>query len=92
MEKSHLTVLMDKYVPVSLDALRCRFRKIIPVPDINHLMMLCQLLDCLLEKVPRDSANEVYELYFVFAAVWAFGSTMYQEGVSQGLSFHEMVV
>lgn len=74
---------MDKYVPVCLEVLKMRFKKLIPVPEINHLMMLCQLLDCLLipQNLSPDSPKEVYELYFVFAAVWAFGSTLYQDGV-----------
>ncbi|KAB7494337.1 hypothetical protein Anas_04775 [Armadillidium nasatum] len=75
-------VLMDKYIPTCLDVLKIRFKKLVPVPEISHLMMLCQLLDCLLtpENIPSESGKEIYEIYFVFAAVWAFGSTMYQDG------------
>ena len=83
-EKAHLMVLFDKYVPVCLDILRVKFKKITPMPEVTHLMMLCQLLDCLLtpENAPPDSTKELYEQYFVFACVWAFGSTLYQDGVS----------
>nr|XP_027209167.1 dynein beta chain, ciliary-like [Penaeus vannamei] len=81
-EKAHLMVLFDKYIPTCLEIMRVRFKRITPMPEITHLMMLCQLLDCLLtpESVPPDSPKEVYELYFVFAAVWAFGSALYQDG------------
>lgn len=83
-EKANLMVLFDKYIPTLQDILRVRFKKITPMPEISHLMMLCQLLDCLLtpDNAPPDSPKEVYEQYFVFAAVWAFGSALYQDGVS----------
>lgn len=47
--------------------------------------MLCYLLECLLtpENTPADCAKELYELYFVFAAVWAFGGAMFQDQVMQ---------
>ncbi|KAK7067106.1 hypothetical protein SK128_011276 [Halocaridina rubra] len=81
-EKANLMVLFDKYIPTCMDILRMRFKKITPTPEISHLMMLCQLLDCLLtpENTPADSPKEVYETYFVFAAMWAFGSALYQDG------------
>ncbi|KAJ4939809.1 hypothetical protein JOQ06_029245, partial [Pogonophryne albipinna] len=39
------------------------------------------LLECLLtpEHNPADCAKELYELYCVFAAVWAFGGAMFQD-------------
>ncbi|KAK4326143.1 hypothetical protein Pmani_003308 [Petrolisthes manimaculis] len=81
-EKANLMVLFDKYIPTCQETLRVRFKKITPMPEISHLMMLCQLLDCLLtaDTAPPDSPKEVYEQYFVFALVWAFGSALYQDG------------
>ncbi|KAL0180139.1 hypothetical protein M9458_025581, partial [Cirrhinus mrigala] len=57
------------------------FKKIIPVPEQSLVQMLCFLLECLLipEHTPPDSHKDLYELYFVFAAVWAFGGTMFQD-------------
>ncbi|XP_068510645.1 dynein axonemal heavy chain 9 isoform X5 [Anas acuta] len=45
------------------------------------VQMLCYLLECLLteENTPPDCPKELYELYFVFAAVWAFGGSMFQD-------------
>ena len=50
------------------------------------VQMLCYLLECLLtpENTPPDCAKELYELYFVFAAVWAFGGAMFQDQVLCG--------
>eukprot|EP00066_Takifugu_rubripes_P027828 XP_011617094.1 PREDICTED: dynein heavy chain 9, axonemal [Takifugu rubripes] len=80
-EKANLIILFDKYLPVCLDTLRTRFKKIIPIPEQSMVQMLCYLLECLLtpENTPPDCAKEVYELYFVFAAVWAFGGALFQD-------------
>ena len=50
------------------------------------VQMLCHLLECLLteEDIPADSLKETYELYFVFAAIWAFGGAMIQDQVRGG--------
>ncbi|NXG00742.1 DYH9 protein, partial [Sakesphorus luctuosus] len=80
-ERTNLTILFDKYLPVCLDTLRTRFKKIIPIPEQSMVQMLCYLLECLLteENTPLDCPKELYELYFVFAAVWAFGGSMFQD-------------
>lgn len=60
-----------------------RFKKIIPIPEQSMVQMLCYLLECLLteDNTPPDCPKELYELYFVFAAVWAFGGSMFQDQV-----------
>ncbi|XP_068770010.1 dynein axonemal heavy chain 9 [Struthio camelus] len=80
-ERANLTILFDKYLPLCLDTLRTRFKKIIPIPEHSMVQMLCYLLECLLteENTPPDCSKELYELYFVFAAVWAFGGSMFQD-------------
>ncbi|NXA80882.1 DYH9 protein, partial [Thryothorus ludovicianus] len=80
-ERANLTILFDKYLPVCLDTLRTRFKKIIPIPEQSMVQMLCYLLECLLteENTPPDCPKELYELYFVFAAVWAFGGSTFQD-------------
>ncbi|XP_042198221.1 dynein axonemal heavy chain 9 isoform X3 [Callorhinchus milii] len=80
-EKANLTILFEKYLPLCLDTLRARFKKIIPVPEQSMVQMLCYLLECLLtkENTPADSPKELYELYFIFAGIWAFGGAMFQD-------------
>ncbi|XP_015433748.1 PREDICTED: dynein beta chain, ciliary-like [Dufourea novaeangliae] len=80
-ERTNLTILFDKYVPPLVDVMKHRFKKITPLPDICHLQMLCNLLDCFLtpDNVPADCPKEWYELYFVFACIWAFGSATFQD-------------
>lgn len=83
-EKANLSILFDKYVPTCLETLRHRFKKITPVADVSHVQMLCFLLECLLteENIPQDSPKELYELYFAFACIWAFGGVMFQDQVN----------
>ncbi|KAK0087408.1 hypothetical protein PV325_001063 [Microctonus aethiopoides] len=80
-ERANLIILFDKYLPSLLEASKTKFKKITPIPEICHLEMLCNLLDCFLtsENVPPDCPKEWYELYFAFACIWAFGSTMFKD-------------
>nr|CAD7593189.1 unnamed protein product [Timema genevievae] len=89
-EKSNLVILFDKYIPPCLENLRVRFKKITAVAEISHIQMLCHLLHCLLTPVNTppdltelltflDCPKEWHDIYFVFACVWAFGATMFQD-------------
>ncbi len=80
-EKANLTILFDKYVPVCFEAFKNKFKKITPIVESAHIHMLCNLLECLLtpQNTPPDCAKDLYELYFVFACVWAFGSVLFQD-------------
>ncbi|XP_066570660.1 dynein axonemal heavy chain 11 [Amia ocellicauda] len=80
-EKANLTILFDKYVPPCLEQLRSAFKTITPIPENSMVQTLCSLLDCLLtpKNVPPDSPRELYEIYFVFASIWAFGGAVYQD-------------
>lgn len=48
------------------------------------IQTLCYFLEGLLtpEHAPPDTAKDVYELYFVFAAIWAFGGFLFKDEVS----------
>ena len=82
-EKANLTILFDRYVPPCLETLKHRFKKITPVSEQSMIQALCYLLEVLLtpQNTPPDCPKEWYELYFVFAAVWAFGGSMYEDQV-----------
>lgn len=88
-EKANLQILFDKYIPMCLDTMRTRFKKITPVAEISQIQMLCYLLECLLtaENTPPDCPKELYELYFVFASVWAFGGVTFQDQVKSLFCF-----
>lgn len=70
-----------------------RFKTIIPIPEQSVVQMLCYLLECLLtpENTPADSPKDLYELYFVFAAIWAFGGALFLDQVLCDLWTCEML-
>ncbi|XP_049439851.1 dynein axonemal heavy chain 11 [Epinephelus fuscoguttatus] len=80
-ERAHLTILFEKYVPRCLEQMRNTFKTITPIPENSMVQTLCALLDCLLtpENIPSDSPRELYETYFTFACIWAFGGALYQD-------------
>ncbi|KAM4689042.1 dynein axonemal heavy chain 11 [Discoglossus pictus] len=81
-EKANLTILFDKYVPPCLDQFRLSsIKTITPVSENSMVQTLCSLLECLLvpENVPPDSSRDLYELYFVFACIWAFGGALHKD-------------
>ncbi|KAE8291050.1 Dynein heavy chain 11, axonemal Axonemal beta dynein heavy chain 11 Ciliary dynein heavy chain 11 [Larimichthys crocea] len=80
-ERANLTILFDKYVPYCLEQVRCNLKTITPIPENSMVQTLCSLLDCLLteDNTPADSPRELYEIYFVFACVWAFGGALFQD-------------
>ena len=49
------------------------------------IQTLCYLLETLLtpDNTPPDTAKDIYELYFVFAAIWAFGGFLFKDEVSK---------
>ena len=61
--------------------MKTKFKKIIPISEIAHVQMLCNLLDMILtpENTPPDCPKEIFEQYFVFACIWAFGSCLFQD-------------
>lgn len=82
-EKAIMLVLFNKYVPACLEALKIKFKVITSIPEITHVQMLCALLECLMTPIncPPETTRDVYETYFVFACLWAFGSATFQDQV-----------
>lgn len=80
LERSTLTFLFDKYLPIVLEGTR-NFKRITPVSDIAMIQMTCHLLECLLvpKNLPTDFSKELHEMFFVFAVIWGFGSTLYHD-------------
>ena len=46
------------------DAIKVRFKKITPIPDIAHIEALCSLLESLVvpANIPSDAPKETYEV------------------------------
>lgn len=75
-----LLLLFDRYIPPMLEASK-KFNKITPITDISLVQMTCNLLDCLLtsDNLPANSPKEWYEIYFIFAVIWGFGSCLHED-------------
>ncbi|KAJ3249578.1 hypothetical protein HDU78_000105 [Chytriomyces hyalinus] len=82
-EKSSLSVLFDRYVNITLDALRSGKFKMANVEEFSLVVALCNILEGLLTPVntPKGCDKEWFEIYFVFAAVWAFGGCVFQDQI-----------
>ncbi|XP_043973511.1 dynein axonemal heavy chain 11 isoform X1 [Gambusia affinis] len=80
-ERAHLMILFDKYVPRCLEQMKKSFKTITPIPENSMIQTLCTLLDCLLtaENISAESPREIYETYFTFACIWAFGGALYKD-------------
>ena len=61
VEKANLTILFDKYIPTLQDAVKYRFKKITPIPEISHIQTLCRLLECLIvpQNIPSNDPPKV---------------------------------
>jgi len=80
-ERTTLSVLFDKYVNTTLDAIHSGRFKMAPVEDNSMVATLCNILEGLIfnQTSLKGCDKETYELYFVFSAVWAFGGSVIQD-------------
>jgi dynein heavy chain len=80
-EKSSLAVLFDRYVNTCLDVLGTGRFKRAKVENFNMVCTLCNILEGLLtaQNTPKGCDKDWFELYFVFASIWAFGGALYQD-------------
>ena len=80
-ERGYLNVLFDKYIPPLLDVTKSKFKKITPIPEICHLTMLCNLLNCFLtkENIPPNSPMElsVFTKHYNISKTTYFFSVQY---------------
>ena len=72
-----LRALFEKYCPSTMLEIRRNFKTLVPMFDFSFAQALCYFLEGLLtnENVGVKDVNS-FEMYFVMASVWAFGSSM----------------
>ncbi|KAJ3096963.1 hypothetical protein HDU97_005410 [Phlyctochytrium planicorne] len=82
-EKSSLSVLFDRYINPCLDAVRSGRFKMASVEEFSMVVSVCNILEGLLtpQNTPKGCDKEWFEIYFVFAAVWAFGGCVFQDQI-----------
>eukprot|EP00755_Sulcionema_specki_P037494 Sspe_Gene.22958::Locus_8839_Transcript_1_1_Confidence_1.000_Length_2434::g.22958::m.22958/K10408/DNAH; dynein heavy chain, axonemal len=79
-ERNYLDTFFDAYVTPLFDEWKRAYKPIVTLVDINIVQTLCYLLEALLGHIPPGASQEVYEKYFCFAAVWAFGGPLPSTG------------
>ena len=88
--KQLLLGLFEKYIEESLMAMARDFKHMAPILDFNIVQTLCNLLQGLLtqENCPKGKDNDEVsvETYFVFAAIWAFGSAF---SITDGIDYRK---
>ena len=80
-QKANLMILFEKYVPPCIEALKHKFKTLTPVTDWSMVNTLMHFLELLLtaERTPEGCSKEDYELYFAWAAAWAFGGALFKD-------------
>lgn len=78
-ERSALSVLFERYVNTCLDALNSGRFKRAKVENFSMVQTLCSILEGLLtvKNTPKGCDKDWFETYFIFAAMWAFGGSLY---------------
>lgn len=84
-EKFALAILFEKYVPPCLEVVKSKFKQITPIIECSHVINLCNMLDCLItpENTPNDCPKDWYEVYFIWACIWAIGGALYNDQVKK---------
>ena len=71
-----LEQLFEQFVAPTLSMIaKEKWKHVTPIKDFAIVEVICRILEGLLtpDACPPGSEKEVYEAYFQFAAVWAFG-------------------
>jgi dynein heavy chain len=80
-EKSALSVLFDRFVNPCLEALNSGRFKRAKVENFSMVQALCNILEGLVtaKNTPKGCDKDWFETYFIFAAIWAFGGSLFQD-------------
>ena len=86
-----LRELFDRYVPPTLEYIAKNLKHIVNIVTFNMVQTLCYILQGLLtaKVIPDEKASDEYlfEQFFVFASVWAFGSALAEK---DGVDYRKM--
>jgi dynein heavy chain len=73
--------LFDKYVPDTIFEMKKSYRHITPLSTMNFVTTLTNILEGVLkpENLSNKADQALFEMYFVFAAIWAFGGALVEK-------------
>eukprot|EP01059_Diplonema_ambulator_P034998 TRINITY_DN8108_c0_g1_i3.p1 TRINITY_DN8108_c0_g1~~TRINITY_DN8108_c0_g1_i3.p1 ORF type:complete len:4672 (+),score=1974.47 TRINITY_DN8108_c0_g1_i3:105-14120(+) len=75
-QRNYLDSFFDAYLLPIFEYYKRSFQPVIPIVDINIVQSLCSLLEAILDRLPLNTSQDIYERYFCFAAIWAFGGPL----------------
>ncbi|KEG12669.1 dynein heavy chain [Trypanosoma grayi] len=81
-EGTILDSLFDKYVPFVFEFWKRSMKPIVSLMDINVVQTICFIVEGIFAQLSQEELTkhpnhfEVYEKYFVFAVIWAFGGPL----------------
>ena len=82
-DKQLLDTFFDRYVTVIFDIWKRLYKPIVQLVDINIVQTICKLLEGILvnistemNKLTISQITDIYERYFAFATIWAFGGCL----------------
>eukprot|EP00877_Chromochloris_zofingiensis_P015255 jgi/Chrzof1/9984/Cz04g22250.t1 len=85
-----LSELFDKYVPESTFEMKKSFSHITPLGTMNFITTLVNILEGVLrpDNLSNKADQALFEMYFVFAAIWAFGGALVEkDGINYRRNF-----
>eukprot|EP00878_Enallax_costatus_P012531 GHUV01013087.1.p1 GENE.GHUV01013087.1~~GHUV01013087.1.p1 ORF type:complete len:2750 (+),score=1040.15 GHUV01013087.1:633-8882(+) len=85
-----LSELFDKYIPDTIFEMKKSYRHITPLSTMNFVSTLTNILEGVLkpENLSNKAEQGLFEMYFVFAAIWAFGGGLVEkDGVDYRRNF-----
>lgn len=76
-----LSDLFDKYVPDTIFEMKKSYRHITPLSTMNFVTTLTNILEGVLkpDNLSNKAEQSLFEMYFVFAAIWAFGGALVEK-------------
>ncbi|XP_060775597.1 dynein axonemal heavy chain 2 [Neoarius graeffei] len=92
VEVDHLKRLFDRYIEETLNFKKAHCKELVPITDLNGVMSLCRLYDCLaipengfpvpLQINPADHENyeRMIELWFTFSLIWSVCASVDEDG------------
>ncbi|KAJ9460839.1 Dynein beta chain [Diplonema papillatum] len=90
-ERTCLDGFFDKYIPPVIEWYKRVMKPPVAIVDLAIVQTVSYLLEglCTPEHVPPGAPSEVYEKYFLFACIWAFGGPLSADGrIDYRMSFN----
>ncbi|KAJ0006370.1 hypothetical protein NQD34_013643, partial [Periophthalmus magnuspinnatus] len=85
-EVEHLKPLFDKYVEPTLIFKKNNCKELIPINELNGVISLCRLYDCLatsengINVSDAENLERMVELWFIFSLIWSIGASVNEDG------------